>query len=217
MELSKITPETSHDDSGGESQLDPFLRLCPDVTAISKEAKAPGEAVNLFHESRLILETELERFYSAKKSKSVQALEEVSAKHSILAIIYWLYPNHVGYNRLRNAVKMFQHASAAQATAQSRTALSYSVGQMIQLRITPFLIKSKKKNPGDLAEIRINAENFLASCHRTDLSSIVSDGLGFSYFLFERDFDRVLFYLNRAADNFETWETNNARTCRKIE
>jgi hypothetical protein len=193
--------------TSGEECRDSFLRLYPGVFALSRESKVSDEAIELFHRSRSELETELQS-YSSKTLRSRTELEEVSAKHAFLSLIYWLYPNHIGYNRARNAIKMFQHASLAQTTNQSNISFSYSVGQMIQLRITPFLIRSKKKTVADLVVVRSNAEEFLLQqlSARPDLSSLVSDGLGFSYFLFERDFEKALNYLRQGASYLETWE-----------
>jgi uncharacterized repeat protein (TIGR01451 family) len=186
---------------------DTFLRLFSTVPAISTESRAPGEAVNYFHKSREKLETDLQIFYSdRKKSLTSITLQDISARHACLSLVYWLYPNYVGYNRARNAVKMFQHASAAQATSVSKCDLSYGVGLLVQLRITPFLVRTKKKTLSDLASARNSATEFLqlAKSHsRADLSAIVGDGLGFSYFLFERDIDKALQYITRATDEIE--------------
>ncbi len=91
---------------------------------------------------------------------------------------------------------------------------SYCVGLMVQLRITPFLIKSKKKTVGDLATIRNNSIEFLSSTEavsRNNLSSIVSDGLGFSYFLLEREIGTALTYLSRASRYLTDWENFTTR------
>lgn len=210
MDLPKTTSELLTSDAEVKTPLDWFLEQYQTIPAISQEAKLQDEAIELFHTSCEKLETELAVFYS-KKTLTSAALEEISTKHAYLALIYWLYPNHVGYHRLRNAVKMFHHASAAQATAKSKITFSHSVGLLIQLRITPFLIRSKKKNPTDLGVIRFKAEEFVSSSEsslRPDLSSIVSDGLGFSYFLFERDFEKALTYLKMGSTCFESWAKN---------
>jgi len=181
------------------------------VHAISREAKSPGEAIEFFNRSKEGLETELRNYYTNGKKSS--SLDEISAKHSFLALVHWLYPNYIGYNRTRNAIKMFQHAAAAQGMSLSKRDFSYCVGLMVQLRITPFLVKSKKKTVGDLATLRSTANEFLSSTDtysRSYLSSMVSDGLGFSYFLFERDIDSALKFLTRAADYFAEYETNFA-------
>lgn len=193
---------------------DEFFRLYSDVEALSRETKTSGEALEFFHHSREKLEKELQRFYSESKNLSNARLREISARHSFLALIHWLYPNHIGYNRTQNALVMFQHASAAQATSESKMDFPYCVGLLIQLRITPFLVKSKKKSIGDLEAIRKSATEFISGAeyiYRDDLSSLVSDGLGFSYFLFERDLDTAQSYISRSASNISDYERRNSR------
>lgn len=189
---------------------DSFLRQFSDVEAISREAKASGEAIQFFHSSSKKLEDELQQFYSSsKRNVSDSKLEEISTKHACLALIYWLYPNHEGYNRVRNAVKMFRHASAAQSTSVSRITFSSAIGLMIQLRIIPFLSKAKKKTPVDLSSARRSGSEFLSAAHaasRVDLAAIVLDGLGFSHFLYERDFDAALESLAKARQSLMIWE-----------
>ncbi len=189
--------------------MDAFLTLYSDVEAISKEARTSGEAIKFFNRSREKLESELRYFYTRKETSSESSLEEISTKHAFLALIYWLYPNHVGYNRTRNAIRMYQHAAAAQATSKLKTNFAYCSGLMVQLRITPFLVREKKKTIENLAAARAEAAGFLSSTElapRNDLSSLVFDGLGFSYFLLERDIDTALTFLTRAVRNFQSCE-----------
>jgi hypothetical protein len=200
--LSRITPEELYSTA---TSGDRFLDLISGVDALSRTAERPGEAIRFFHKSRERLDEEIQSYYSTKKNSA--KLEEISARHALLALILWLYPNHPGFNRIRNAVKMYHHAAATQATSRSKADFSYAVGLMVELRITPFLVKSKKKTVEDLKQARGRAEKFLCSFEaksQSELASIVSDGAGFSYFLFERDLGAALKYLKDAEKNLSS-------------
>jgi hypothetical protein len=75
---------------------------------------------------------------------------------------------------------------------------------MIQLRITPFLIRSKKSPAGSLGRIRDAAARFVSKNERNPLLAgqvgLLCDGIGFSYFLFERDPDKALTFLSMATE-----------------
>ena len=188
-----------------------FFEKYSKVDALSRPPRKPGEATSFFHESRRVLDRELKSLYdSGHLNDSV--LEEISVCHSILSLIHWLYPNYIGYNRLRNALWMQQHSSAAMATSRSKTSLSYGAGLVVQLRITPFLIRSKKSSVEHLANLRQTAIELLQSPEVGPVSPIqgmVSDALGFSYFLFERNIEKALSYLVPASEGFASLNKNS--------
>ena len=178
-----------------------FFGLYSEVTALSKPARKTGQAIKFFHESRARLEHDLS---VANKGKSADdyRLDGVAARHSLLALIHWLYPNYIGYNRLTNAKLMYQHATAAVSASRSKTSIPFVIGLMVQLRITPFLIKSKKATLGQIVKIRETALKFVAkNSENPNISGptgIVNDGIGFSYFLLERDARTALSHLSEA-------------------
>lgn len=178
-----------------------FFGLFSEVTALSRPAHKTGQAIKFFHESRTRLEHEL---HATESNKSVDEykIDGIAARHSILALIHWLYPNYVGYNRLTNAKLMYQHSTAAISSSRSKTSIPFVIGLMVQLRITPFLIRSKKATMDQLAKIRESGLKFVEQHDENpDLAGalgIINDGVGFSYFLLERDASVALSYLNRA-------------------
>ncbi|HXQ91555.1 MAG TPA: hypothetical protein VN739_01015, partial [Nitrososphaerales archaeon] len=121
----------------------------------------------------------------------------------------------------QNAKAMFRHAAAAQATSKSKMDIPYAIGLMIQLRITPFLIKTKQASVEDLAKTRnsaIEAISIWGSASRDSSSrelSLVFDGLGFSFFLFERDIDKALVYLTKAEDQVARNESKLSHETRR--
>ena len=180
-----------------------FFGLYSEVNALSKSARKTGQAIKFFHESRSRLEHEL-RVSNEGKTLDDYRLDGIAARHSLLALIHWLYPNYIGYNRLKNAKLMYHHASAAISTCRSRTSLPFIIGLMVQLRITPFLIKSKKTSPSQMAKTRETALKFVAKHEEnSDLSGplgIINDGIGYSYFLLERDTEAALSNLAKATE-----------------
>ena len=180
-----------------------FFGLYSEVSALSKSARKTGQAIKFFHESRARLDHEI-RVSDEGKTTDDYRLDGIAARHSLLALIHWLYPNYIGYNRLKNAKLMYQHASAAISTSRTRTSLPFIIGLMVQLRITPFLIKSKKSTPAQLAKIRETALKFVAKHEEnSELSGplgIINDGIGYSYFLLERDAKAALSHLTKATE-----------------
>lgn len=191
---------------------DCFLSIYPSIEAIYREAKKAQEVIDNFQQTAERLEAELKLFYSIKSRGRKDTLAAIAAKHSFLALIYWLYPNHAGYSRVRNAERMFDHASAAKAISPTSFSLSYAIGTFVQLRIAAFLIKAKKKTAEDLAGFREEAIRYLSQTVRAKeggLSCIVLDGLGFSYFLFERNYKTAFSLLAESALCLESWKRDN--------
>lgn len=180
-----------------------FYELLSRVTALSKPARKSGQAIKFFHESRMRLEEEL-RLAGKGRLNDESKQDIVASKHALLALIHWLYPNYIGYNRITNAKLMFQHSIAAVSCSRSRTSISYAIGLMVQLRITPFLIKSKKATIGQLTKLRETAAKFIdRNAENSDLCGpvgMINDAIGYSYFLFERDANLALAHLEKATN-----------------
>src|SRR5579859_2741215 len=85
-----------------------FFGLYSKVSAFNTALKKPNEAVDLFSASRLELERKLKEYGSEERLGS-----QIAAYHSLLALLHWLYPNHKGHDRLRNASTMYDHAIEA--------------------------------------------------------------------------------------------------------
>jgi uncharacterized repeat protein (TIGR01451 family) len=176
-----------------------FFEEYSKVDALTKTARKTDEAISLFHRSRKFLEKEL-----SGSGRSFQSSDELVSVHALLALLHWLYPNHPGYNRLKNARKMFEHATAAASSrAADAGAIPFAIGVTIQLRILPFLIRSKKETPVKLQRIRTQALSFIER-HRAEKFrgsvGLIYDGLGTSYSLFDRDMQMAISYLSRSVD-----------------
>jgi uncharacterized repeat protein (TIGR01451 family) len=192
---------------------DVFFAAYSRIGALAKMAKKTDEAISAFHRSRQELETEQS---GPRPSTSTKADEyERATNHALLALLHWLYPNYPGYNRLKNAKRMFEHASAA--AAWRPTALSsipFAVGVTIQLRILPFLVRSNKASPRKLARVRAKALSFIEH-HKSERFrgsvGLIYDGVGTSYSLLERDMDAAISYLSRSATLLVAEEKSLAR------
>ncbi|MDG7001803.1 MAG: hypothetical protein JRN15_22125 [Nitrososphaerota archaeon] len=120
-----------------------FFDLYSKIEALSKRAKRPGEAISTFHSSRERLENELINIQLGETAGLDQS-DAAATFHALLALVHWLYPNHVGYNRMRNAKKMYTHGTIASSYKKSSTIVPSVVGMVVQLRILPFLVRSRK-------------------------------------------------------------------------
>jgi uncharacterized repeat protein (TIGR01451 family) len=194
-----------------------FFKLYSKVSAFNTTLKKPNEAVDLFSSSRLELEEKLEESSSEENLGA-----EIAAYHSILALIHWLYPNHRGYDRLRNASKMYDHAIEATSYSKYSISESYVVGLFVQLRVLPFLIRSNKPFGENLAKARESALSLVTALESSRSNSIsglkfqglgnlqpeqidgfrgiLLDGLGFSYWAHERDVEVALRYLQQSVE-----------------
>lgn len=179
-----------------------FFRRYSSTNALSRSSRRPGQAIEFFHESRQELEKEIRTL--RKKRTDDNSLDSIAVRHALLSLVHWLYPNYVGYNRLVNARQMYQHARAATSTARSRQSLAYVVGLMVQLRIAPFLIRTKKLREPQLDRVRELAVTFVKkyqdNYEMLGLVGILLEGIGFSYFLYERDLGTSAEYLRKATE-----------------
>ncbi|MDG6994333.1 MAG: hypothetical protein JRN52_00300 [Nitrososphaerota archaeon] len=193
-----------------------FFDMYSKIAALSKKAKRPGEAIEVFHRSRERLENEITNVQLSEIG-GIEQGEALATYHALLALVHWLYPNHVGYNRMKNAKRMYFHATTA-AFKKSSALLPRVVGMVVQLRILPFLIRSKKSSTEQLDIARNNALSFVEE-NRGDafrgLAALLHDALGFSYFLHERDADTALSYLSKSTELLITEERAIARTSRE--
>ncbi len=193
-----------------------FFEFYSQVSAFNTVLKKPNEAVDLFSSSKVELEDKL------KESAGERREDKVAEYHSLLALLHWLYPNHRGYDKQRNASSMFDHA--IQATEHSKDTLSesYVVGLFVQLRVLPFLMRSNKSLIKDLDRTRekasalisvidsgtsgvnqgeIRGPQNLSSGQMEGLRGILLEGVGFSYWQADRNVNAALGYLQKSVES----------------
>ncbi len=197
----------------GKNGDDLFFDMYSKTEALSKSAKKPGEAIIAFHRSCEQLENEIINA-ELNEVASFDKKQALAIYHALLALVHWLYPNHVGYNRMKNAKRMHFHAFAA-ASQDTSSLVPRTVGMIVQLRILPFLVRSKKAKVDQLAAARNNALRFLDD-HQDiayrGLAGLVHDGIGFSYFLYERDSRTALSHLSKSTELLAAEERAIARS-----
>jgi hypothetical protein len=208
-----VTKTSSH---VGRRDIDNvFFELYSETKALSSPSRRTGQTIKFFHDSRQRLQHELKIAYNVD-SKDELNLTGLAARHSLLALIHLLYPNYIGYNRLSNARQMYQHAVAACSASRSKSSLPYAIGLMIQLRITPFLIKSRKSPQSNLARMRDVAVKFVAknksNLELSGYAGLVADGLGSSYFLLERDPKAARTHLKQALSLLTEWQAHTSKS-----
>ncbi len=188
-----------------------FFQIYSRIPAFTSVLRNPDQGVELFLKSKLYLEEELG--ISRSLLRASDKSEVIATYHSLLALIYWLYPNHPGYSKMRNASAMFRHALSAKRASKTAICESYILGVFIELRVLPFLIQSNKSYLDHLKKAREEARFVLSKLgsnatrvvHRTTkndrnfsgaekdaLRAILLDCLGFSFFRFEMYLDRSL-------------------------
>lgn len=197
-------PELSRSETEIKERIDQafFIRYS-NTSALSRSSRRPGQAIEFFHKSRRELEGELATIRKTRIDN--ESRDDIAVCHALLSLIHWLFPNYVGYNRLVNARLMYQHARAATSVARSRLSLPYAIGLMIQLRIAPFLIRTKRLKESQLTKMRELATAFVEKYRsNADLHGhlgIMQDGVGFSYFLYERNLETSADYLVPAIEH----------------
>ncbi len=157
-----------------------FFELYSQVPALVTTLKRANQAIQLFEVS----ERQLLEKLIGPSDKTIPIVSDVedsysenylSAVHSLLALIYWLYPNHPGYERLKNARTMFRHATEAVSVSRSKISASSVAGLLIQLRVLPFLIRSKKATVEQLVKTRQLAEVVIGGLSSSKPSYVPSD------------------------------------------
>ncbi len=204
-----------------------FFEKYAKVGALVTPLKETNEAIEQFRFSENALLTEIDlhsnsiRKVPQGKPTSASQIRETNSEalavcHSLLAVIYWLYPNHPGYDRIRNARKMLRHAFDAISLSQSKVSESYALGLLIKLRVLPFLIRSKKATMQELESARKDALIIidilsregtgalveLEDYRRLTFKGILYEGLGFSYWQRERDSEKSATELNKSTQSF---------------
>jgi hypothetical protein len=196
-----------------------FFKFYSKVSAFNTALKKPNGAVELFNSSRIELERKLK---GCATDQNIN--EEIATYHSLLALLHWLYPNHRGYDRLKNACLMYDHAVEAASYSKYSLSECYVIGLFVQLRVLPFLIRSGRSLTENLTKARKNALWLLSILESPSINSIsrqglankevrhlrhgqvnglrgvLLHGLGFSYWLLERDIDSALKYLELSVD-----------------
>ncbi|MHB8567140.1 MAG: hypothetical protein ACYC7D_11480 [Nitrososphaerales archaeon] len=201
--MSALKPQTLPATSKSTIEIDHlkvFFSNYAALPALSKEATKKGEAVELFHTSRGMLESLLRSTATGAPNRNTN----LPVYHALLSLLYWLYPNYLGYNRMKNALAMFRHAKAATSSSANSSSEAFVTGLFIQLRILPFLVRSKKADPRTLSTARelalVLIESNSQKKSNLELIGIVLDGLGFSYYQLERDKKNAISYLTRSLE-----------------
>ena len=183
-----------------------FFSIYSTISALSKESTKKGEALEFFHGSRSMLESHLR----SPEAGNPKYDKTAPIYHSLLSLIYWLYPNYIGYNRMKNALAMYRHARAATSSSANSSSEAFVAGLFIQLRVLPFLIRSKKVDPKQISTVRelalVLLESNAQKKSNAGLLGIVLEGLGFSYHQLERDTKTALAYLTRSVEYFHSME-----------
>jgi len=184
-----------------------FFSIYASLPALSRQASRSGEAIELFHTSSRKLES-IVRSASRRVRNPPSSAASLPEYCALLSLIYWLYPNYIGYNRIKNALSMLKYARAASAgrslTPQSE---AYVVGLFVQIRILPFLIRSRKASMEEITLSRDEALKFVSEAQKTKgvdthgFSGLIFDALGFSYYQLERDKKTALSYLSKATED----------------
>lgn len=196
------------------------------VGALVTPLKETNEAIEQFRFSENTLLKEIDQYAKsaekAKRDKTSSSISNASNSdspsviHSLLAVIYWLYPNHPGYDRIRNARKMLRHAFDAIASSKYMLSETYVLGLLIQLRVLPFLIRSKKATSQELESARKDAlliieilsgegapkKIVLEEYRKYAFKALLHEGLGFSYWQFERDSPRAVVEFDKSTKFF---------------
>ena len=202
-----------------------------EVPALVKISKRPGEALRLFQKAKDGLEEKLKDSYAklrpplgAEKHQRSDGQSPIASYHALLALVLWLFPNNAKLSRVDQASSMFNHASAAVVTSSKSGSTQIeplAIGLLVQLRILPFLIRSKKVNEAQLTRIRQVASSLSeqllldkqvsttnlgdSTIHipirsqRHDIAGLLLEGIGFSYFQFERNSNVAANFLSRAS------------------
>jgi hypothetical protein len=216
--------KTPRGEKGGERKPSSFFfDLVREVPALSKSAKKIGEAVSLFHESREKLEEKIKLLYDSPDMEDKR--EKLGALHSALAFVLWLHPSEEGFDKAKTAALILQHTKAALTQSSAPRDFSHALSLAIQLRILPFMVRSNKAEEADLLRARELAFDFtrtnpgnqisgaspLPEVHGEKsqdsadigrgLKGIVFDGLGFSFYQFERDQQKAIGYLQESSSH----------------
>jgi uncharacterized repeat protein (TIGR01451 family) len=177
------------------TNADTFYEMYSKVGALVTPLRETNEAIEQFRFSEDALLKQVDAAGAATEKNS----ENLAAVHALLAVIYWMYPNNPGYDRVRNARNMLRHAFDAVSLSKETLSESRALGMLIELRVLPFLIRSKKatnqelesarKNAAQLLELLTAGENQieLEDYRRHAFKAIIHEGLGFSYWQLERD------------------------------
>jgi hypothetical protein len=187
-----------------------FYEKYLNVGALTSPLKQKNEAIEQF---RLSENTLLKELASSNDRSKSETRESLAATHALLALIYWLYPNHPGYDRIRNARKMLRNAFDAIGKSPNEFSESYVVGLLIQLRVLPFLIRSKKAETQELEAARQKAmslvdklslqkDSALQEYRSLAFRAILFEGLGFSYWQLERDSQKACSVLDKSTWHF---------------
>lgn len=197
-----------------------FFELYSKVPAFIRRSGKPNGAIRLFDDAKSLLETKLDSRSKKSASSAKGGFQYVSNVHALLALVYWLYPDHSGYDRQKIIAMMLKHSTAAMAKSESKFSPSYALGLFVQLRVLSFLVRSKKVDPEEIARRRHDAKGLLDLFSLGSKSSIgyseyskhedselfkgiIYDALAFSHYQLERDNQVALNLLDASVKSFD--------------
>lgn len=187
-------------------QQERFADCVNRVEALSRTPQREDEGPGLFLRSRSVLERDLDSLESdSRKREDFQVTRGLANVHCLLALVHWLCPNSVEFDRKENAQRTLEHSTKACEYASSSGSAdeALSLGLFVQLRVLPYLVRSKSQSVGALIAARRSAEDLigrLESTSRFDLAGLLSDALGFSYYQLEHDRETAIHHAQRAFD-----------------
>ena len=197
-----------------------FFELYSKVPAFVRRSRKPNGAIELFNEAKSLLEAKLGALYSNESAFPEQKeVQQAPSIHALLALVYWLYPDHAGYDRQKMAAMMLENSTAAMNSSKSKFSPGYALGLFVQLRVLSFLVRSKKVNPEEIANRRQNANGLLELFSMDPKSMIgyfessnhweiklfkgmIYDALAFSHYQLERDNQLALNLLDASVKSF---------------
>ncbi len=138
-----------------------FFELYSKVPAFVRLNRKPNGAIQLFDEANSLLQAKLGTTSNETGPGHPEGVQFASNIHALLALVYWLYPDHSGYDRQKVAAMMLKHSTAAMVKSKSKFSPSYALGLFVQLRVLSFLVRSKKVAPEEIASRRQDARELL--------------------------------------------------------
>ena len=222
LETRDYNPNSNETGTDRAPALGSFFEMYSKVRAFTKPLKKPNEAVDLFSSSKLELEQFL-KSVSKQRDPSRKTRQFIATCHALLSLIHWLYPNYRAYDRLKNALTMYDHAKKASDYSESNFSETFIIGMFVQLRVLPFLLRSNRPLSENLSLVREKALSVLSSIDsHTETSSVLEepanrklvqkqveisgykgllhDALGFSYWSLERDSEAALEHLEASTE-----------------
>lgn len=172
---------------------DSFFELYSRVQALNAEPRQADGGVELFRKSKFELEQAI----------LSGAGNELAELHALFALVEWLQPAGESYNRLQAVTSAYEHASHG---LESKSLAAKSLSLFVQLRVLPFLIKSKIATEEDLVAARDKALSLAESLKsHSEWTGVLLEGVGYSYCQQERNRGTAVQHLSRSSSNLSAF------------